>query len=142
MASSGPGIYDYDQIVAGVNFLWNNRFDEAERIFGSQPNSPRYMLHNAEVAFLRSFITADTNDTQQAMTRLQNVTTLAQNGIKAYEKGHHIGDESKRITNPVEQQNRLLDAKIVCTSFKQILILLDIRRFPVHDSNLAIHKRC
>src|SRR5690242_6678076 len=49
--SSGPGIHDYEQINAGITFLWNNRFEEAEKIFGSQKDKvPRYALHYSEVS--------------------------------------------------------------------------------------------
>jgi hypothetical protein len=49
--TSGPGIHDYEQINAGITFLWNNRFEEAEKIFGSQKDKvPRYALHYSEVS--------------------------------------------------------------------------------------------
>ncbi len=48
--STHTPIYDYDQITAGIRFLWNNRFDAAEQIFGSQEKTNhRYALHFSEV---------------------------------------------------------------------------------------------
>jgi tetratricopeptide (TPR) repeat protein len=122
-------LYNYDEIKTGISLLWNNKFDEAERIFSTQEKiSPRYALHNAEVAFLRSFITADINDTQKAMTRLQAVTSLSQACIKAYESGHLLGDPTKKISDPIQLVNRLIDAKIVYGDSLYMTAILQMSR--------------
>lgn len=91
---------DFENIRSGINFLWNNRFDEAEKLFGEQKDtSPRYALHHAEVrlnrfkctnyfqvVFLKSFITADINDTLAAVDRLQHARKLAETNIKVSQR--------------------------------------------------------
>lgn len=41
---------NFDEIIAGVNLLWNGKFTDAEQIFSKHKSSnPRYALHYAEV---------------------------------------------------------------------------------------------
>jgi len=78
----------FEDIIGGINHIWNNKFIEAEEVFGAKKDSsPRYALHYAEVAFLRSFITADTTDTETAIHRLKVARKLAEDHLKIYEKG-------------------------------------------------------
>ncbi len=40
----------YDQLRPGVDMLWNNQFDEAEKYFEKKSEThPRHSLHYAEV---------------------------------------------------------------------------------------------
>lgn len=76
----------FEDIIVGINHIWNNKFAEAEGVFSSKKDSsPRYALHYAEVAFLRSFITADTTDTETAIHRLKEAKRLAESQLKHYE---------------------------------------------------------
>jgi len=78
----------FDEIQEGITFIWNNKFEEAEKLFEVKSKThPRFALHYAEVAFLRSFITADTQDTETAAKRLKEAKGLAENTIKVFEKG-------------------------------------------------------
>lgn len=77
----------FEDIIEGINLIWNNKFEDAEKIFASKKDvNPRHALHYAEVAFLRSFITADTSDTEAALSRLKDAKKLADNHLKFYEK--------------------------------------------------------
>lgn len=78
----------YAEVVDGINLIWDNKFTEAEKIFNTQSSfHPRYALHYAEVAFLRSFITADSTDTDTAVSRLKHAKKLAEGHQKVLEKG-------------------------------------------------------
>ena len=68
----------YTEVVKGINYIWNNEFAEADKLFAAKKDSdPRYALHHAEVIFLKSFITADTADTASALARLEAARHLA-----------------------------------------------------------------
>lgn len=95
----------YEDIIVGINHIWNNKFAEAETVFSSKKDSsPRYALHYAEVAFLRSFITADTTDTEAAIQRLKQAKRLAENNLKYYENrtlppGAGVSNDRKGFLN-------------------------------------------
>jgi hypothetical protein len=41
---------DLPEVLKGIEFIWNNKFDEAETLFAAKKTkSPRYALHYAEV---------------------------------------------------------------------------------------------
>lgn len=113
LPQSAPA-YNYDEVLKGVHCIWNNRFDEAEEIFKPlKEQNPRYSLHYAESIFLRSFITADSEDTAASMERLKVAKDLAENHIKAYEKGVDPLDPLKKLNGNIDMINKLLDARIV-----------------------------
>ena len=73
---------DYAHVTVGVNLIWNNEFDKAEAHFAPNKDvQPRAALHYAEAVFLRSFITADANDTAEALARLDKARRLAEHVI-------------------------------------------------------------
>lgn len=117
----------FADILTGINYIWNNQYEDAERVFDARrANHPRYALHYAEVAFLRSFITADTNDTEEASHRLKAAKDLAENTLKSFEKG----------TIPVgypqldkkEFANALLDTKVVYGDSLYMVAVLQFTR--------------
>jgi hypothetical protein len=43
----------FAEVLEGINFIWNNKFNEAEKIFETKKDTnPRHALHYAEVWFL------------------------------------------------------------------------------------------
>jgi len=76
----------YAEVITGIDLIWNNKFDEADKLFETKKESPRYALHYAESAFLRSFITADVEDTQLALQRLKFCKNLAEEQMKPHER--------------------------------------------------------
>jgi len=102
----------FEEIIVGINHIWNNKFTEAEEVFGGKKStSPRYALHYAEVAFLRSFITADTTDTETAISRLKEAKKLAEHHLKYYEKGSF--PPGVPVTDKKGFANGHLDGRIV-----------------------------
>lgn len=119
----------FDEVIQGMNLLWNNHFEESEKLFSSKrAQNPRYALHHAESVFLKSFITADVNDTAAAMDRLKETKEMAEIHVKAYEKGHYPGDETKKIVDQVVLVNLLLDAKIVLGDALYMTAILQMTR--------------
>jgi len=120
---------NFEEVLKGINMIWNNKFDEAEKLFQIQATSvPRYALHQSEAIFLKSFITADTEDTHNALERLSQTKHLAESHIKAYEKGHVPGDETKKVSDPNVLFNSLLDARIVLGDSLYMLAILQMTR--------------
>jgi len=69
---------------------------------------------------LKSFITADVNDTIAAVNRLKNCREMAEKHIHSLEKGHLPGEEAKKIPQP-ELINRLLDTRIVSHTNQKLI---------------------
>jgi hypothetical protein len=41
----------YAEVVDGINLIWDNKFEEAEKLFSAKSaNYPRHALHHAEVS--------------------------------------------------------------------------------------------
>lgn len=88
---------ELELIIKGINFIWNNQFDNANELFKvNKDKDPRTALHYAEVnfenkfkkylvfkvSFLKSFITADIEDTLEAIERLKKSKELAEQHLK------------------------------------------------------------
>jgi len=70
----------YEEIVVGVNLIWNNEFDEAKKLFATKKDTvPRYLLHYSEAIVVRSFITGDQRDTESAVANLTRTVDFAKN---------------------------------------------------------------
>jgi len=122
-------VLNTEEIIIGVNHIWNNKFDEAEELFKTQnTTNPRYALHYAEAIFLRSFITADTEDTAGAMSRLKASKELAENHMKALEKGLDPLNPVNKIADPSDLLNMLLDARIVFGESLYMTAILQMTR--------------
>jgi len=117
----------FAEIIEGISFIWNNKFNEAEGIFASKKDSnPRYALHYAEVAFLRSFITADTTDTETAISRLKAAKKLAELQLKSYERG--VAPAGSSVTDKRELANLYLDCRVVFGDTLYMLAVLQLTR--------------
>jgi len=117
----------FADIVEGINQIWNNKFSEAEKIFATKKDSnPRHALHYAEVAFLRSFITADTSDTEMAVSRLKSAKKLAESHLKAYEKG--MVPVGITVADKKEFANNFLDCRVVFGDTLYMLAVLQLTR--------------
>jgi len=116
----------FSDVIDGINFIWNNKFSDAERVFETKKESnPRHALHYAEVAFLRSFITADTSDTEMAVTRLKAAKQLSENNLKHYEKG----TAPPGVTaDKNELANLHLDCRVVLGDTLYMLAVLQLTR--------------
>ncbi len=56
-SSSSSAVHFYSDVEGGVDYLWNNQFDEAEEFFGKrQEIHPRHALHYAEVSSNFNFL--------------------------------------------------------------------------------------
>jgi len=115
MASSSAAI-DYTEVKKGVHLIWNNKFDEADQFFGEHRlTNPRYALHYAESRFMRSFITADVDDTKTAMERLSESRSLAEKHMSALEKGMVPAqgqEQAQKFTDAAILAANLMDARI------------------------------
>jgi len=119
---------NYEEVLKGICLIWNNRFDEADELFKTRKDvNPRYAVHYAEIAFLRSFITADSEDTQIALTRLNLAKELAETHISAFERGHLPGNETRNLQGS-ELITRLLDARIAYGDTLYMLAILQMTR--------------
>jgi len=120
----------YAEVIKGVNLIWNNKFEEAEKLFETKKGtSPRYALHYAECAFLRSFITADQEDTQLALTRLKTCKDLAEEHLKSYDRGVIPGSPvTGEKSNVVKMQNDILDTRIVFGDTLYMIAILQMTR--------------
>jgi len=117
----------FADIVEGINFIWNNKFSEAEQIFATKKDTnPRHALHYAEVAFLRSFITADTNDTETAVSRLKAAKKLAEHNLKYFEKG--AVPPNITVADKAEFANVFLDCRVVFGDTLYMLAVLQLTR--------------
>jgi len=117
----------YAEVVDGINLIWDNKFEEAEKAFSSKSaNFPRHALHHAEVAFLRSFITADSNDTDTAVARLKHAKKLAEHQLKFYEKG--TMPNGLPPTDKVVFANTHLDTRVVMGDVLYMLAVLQLTR--------------
>lgn len=117
----------FADIIEGINLIWNNKFSEAESVFATKKDvNPRHALHYAEVAFLRSFITADTNDTETAVSRLKAAKKLAENNLKFYEKG--APPPSVTVADKGEFANLFLDCRVVFGDSLYMLAVLQLTR--------------
>jgi len=121
---------DNEEVIKGINLIWNNKFLEAEDLFaGNRDKNPRYALHYAESIFLRSFITADVEDTAGAMSRLKAAKHIAEVHMKALEKGMDPLDPLNKTTkDPTEVLNLLLDARIVFGEALYMIAILQMTR--------------
>lgn len=118
----------YEEVVEGINLIWDNKFVEAEKIFGAKSQShPRHALHHAEVAFLRSFITADSNDTDTAVSRLKHAKKLADSHQKLMEKGLVPPGLDSTMAKPAFQ-NLHLDTRVVMGDVLYMLAVLQLTR--------------
>jgi tetratricopeptide (TPR) repeat protein len=117
----------FADVIEGINFIWNNKFSDAEKVFETKRESnPRYALHYAEVAFLRSFITADTSDTEMAVTRLKATKQLSENNLKHYEKG--TAPPGVTVADKNELANLHLDCRVVLGDTLYMLAVLQLTR--------------
>lgn len=117
----------FAEVIEGINQIWNNKFSEAEKIFETKKDTnPRYALHFAEVAFLKSFITADVNDTEMAVTRLKAAKQLAENNLKHFEKG--TPPPGHTATGKIEFANQFLDCRVVFGDTLYMLAVLQLTR--------------
>jgi len=117
----------FADIIEGINYIWNNKFTEAEQVFATKKDvNPRHALHYAEVAFLRSFITADTNDTETAVSRLKDAKKLAENYLKYYEKGS--APPAVTVADKGELANNFLDCRVVFGDSLYMLAVLQLTR--------------
>jgi len=117
------------EVIKGVDHIWNNKFDDADKLFESKKDKdPRYALHYAEAVFLRSFITADAEDTHAAMERLKLAKNLAEEHMKLYERGvTPVGLESLKA-DPIKFKNALLDSRIVFGDALYMIAILQMTR--------------
>lgn len=119
----------YEEIREGMSLIWNNKFDEADELFGGKKEtSPRYALHYAESVFLRSFITADIGDTQAAVERLKYARNFAEKQIASYEKGIIPGTEPPRKGDPKEILPKLIDLRLVVGDSLYMTAILQLTR--------------
>jgi tetratricopeptide (TPR) repeat protein len=117
----------FAEVLEGINLIWNNKFNEAEKIFETKKDTnPRHALHYAEVAFLRSFITADTSDTEMAVTRLKAAKQLAENNLKHFEKG--TPPPGVTVSGKNELANLQLDCRVVFGDTLYMLAVLQLTR--------------
>lgn len=117
----------YAEVVDGINLIWDNKFTEAENLFGSKSTfHPRHALHHAEVAFLRSFITADSNDTETAVSRLKHAKKLAESQQKLLEKG--VIPQGFPSMDKVALANLNLDIRVVMGDVLYMLAVLQLTR--------------
>jgi len=117
----------FAEILDGINLIWNNKFSDAEAIFSKQKDiNPRYALHYAECAFLRSFITADTSDTEMAVARLKATKNLAEAHIKSYERG--VPPPGVVVMDRRALANQLLDSRVVFGDSLYMLAVLQLTR--------------
>lgn len=117
----------YAEVVDGINLIWDNKFEEAEKVFSAKSaNHPRQALHLAEVAFLRSFITADSNDTDTAVARLKHAKKLAETHLKFYEK--NTMPTGLTATDKTGQANMHLDTRVVMGDVLYMLAVLQLTR--------------
>lgn len=117
----------FADIIEGINFIWNNKFSEAEQIFATKKDTnPRHALHYAEVAFLRSFITADTTDTETAVSRLKEAKKLAEHNLKYFEKG--AVPPNTTVADKAEFANVFLDCRVVFGDTLYMLAVLQLTR--------------
>jgi tetratricopeptide (TPR) repeat protein len=117
----------YAEVVDGINLIWDNKFEEAEKLFTTKSNThPRHALHHAEVAFLRSFITADSSDTDAAVARLKHAKNLAELQLKLYEKG--TTPPGLPAMDKAGTANMLLDTRVVMGDVLYMLAVLQLTR--------------
>lgn len=119
----------YEEIRKGMSLIWNNKFDEADELFGGKKEtSPRYALHYAESVFLRSFITADIGDTQAAVERLKYARNFAEKQIASYEKGIIPGTEPPQKGDQKEILPKLIDLRLVVGDSLYMTAILQMTR--------------
>lgn len=117
----------FTDVTEGINLIWNNKFSEAEKLFETKREiNPRHALHYAEVAFLRSFITADISDTELAVARLKAAKQLAESNLKFYEKG--APPPGVTVTGKRELANFCLDCRVVLGDVLYMLAVLQLTR--------------
>eukprot|EP01118_Nematostelium_gracile_P005260 TRINITY_DN1651_c0_g2_i1.p1 TRINITY_DN1651_c0_g2~~TRINITY_DN1651_c0_g2_i1.p1 ORF type:complete len:603 (-),score=192.81 TRINITY_DN1651_c0_g2_i1:63-1871(-) len=107
----------YAEVIEGENLIWNNKFDEADKLFEKKKDtSARYALHYAESAFLRSFITGDQEDTHLAMERLKVTKDLAAEQMRVF------------ALNPNTSKDDSIDAAIVYGDALYMIAILQMTR--------------
>jgi len=117
----------FADVLTGINHIWNNQYEDAERVFEARrATHPRFALHFAEVAFLRSFITAETQDTEEASHRLKAAKDLAESTLKTFEKGS-IPPGYPQLDKK-EFANALLDTKVVYGDSLYMVAVLQFTR--------------
>jgi len=117
----------YSEVVDGINLIWDNKFEEAEKVFSAKSdNYPRHALHHAEVAFLRSFITADSSDTDTAVARLKHAKNLSEQHLKFYEKG--TSPTGLPQPDKAGLANMHLDTRVVMGDVLYMLAVLQLTR--------------
>lgn len=117
----------FADILEGIDLIWDNKFEEAEKIFDTKRTThARYALHYAEVAFLRSFITADTQDTAEANKRLKAAKDLAESSIGLFSKGQTPPGFPQM--DKKELANAYLDTRVVFGDSLYMLAVLQLTR--------------
>ncbi|EGC33419.1 hypothetical protein DICPUDRAFT_36750, partial [Dictyostelium purpureum] len=119
-----------NEIKNAIDLIWNNKFKEAEEIFSSKSSStPRYSLHNAETAFLKSFITANELETENALLKLKQTKELAEQSIRIFESNKVPQNYfPPNIKTKEDFKNHILDCKIVLGDSLYMLAVLQITR--------------
>jgi tetratricopeptide (TPR) repeat protein len=103
----------YDEVITGVNYIWNNEFDEAKKLFATKKDTiPRYSLHYSEAIVVRSFITGDQRDTEAAVQSLSRTVDFA----KIFHEQAPPTDKWK------------IDSRIVCGEALYVLAILQLTR--------------
>eukprot|EP01116_Phalansterium_solitarium_P011478 TRINITY_DN2716_c0_g1_i1.p1 TRINITY_DN2716_c0_g1~~TRINITY_DN2716_c0_g1_i1.p1 ORF type:complete len:659 (+),score=200.86 TRINITY_DN2716_c0_g1_i1:136-1977(+) len=111
-----------EEVRLGVAHIWNNRFDEAVALFASKPDNARFAMHRAEAVFLKSFITAETNDTEAAVEALKSARALAEKLVATLEH------QTSARPSDVALANKLLDARIVYGDTLYMTAILQMTR--------------
>ena len=65
----------YKAALPGVQMMWNNQFNEAESLYTEKINTtknPRYKMHFAETRVIQYYITADSEDLEVALKRMES----------------------------------------------------------------------
>eukprot|EP00727_Mastigamoeba_balamuthi_P014310 m51a1_g9502 hypothetical protein (664) ;mRNA; r:668700-671211 len=120
---------DLSEVIRGVEAIWDNRTDEAEAILSSQKDSsPAYATHYAEFKFLQSFITADANDTKEALDRCDAAQSLAESHVKYYEKGQAPPGVTLDTGDKILVVNKFLEARLALGHCLQMTAILKMTR--------------
>jgi len=119
----------YSEVIKGIDYIWNNKFDEADKLFETQRTKiPRYALHFAESRFLRSFLTADQEDTQSALNRFKACKDLAEEHLKFYERGQIPGAPLGTKVDINQLKQDLLETRIVIGDALYMMAVIQMLR--------------
>lgn len=142
----------YDELRPGVDMLWNNQFEEAEKYFGTKSTThARHSLHWAEVhsyfhffinpykiPVLRAWITERESDRQSSIDRLTKTVQLAEEHLKLYERGSFPNNEN---FNEISFKNYHFDTRIVLGDAYTLLAGFSSPQLFSEISSLPISRR-